>query len=115
MEKIYSKIDQEILLHIIVRFQDFNKPRNEIVPASEFIQGALVRCNEGDSFRPHKHIWKPFVSEYSLNEVKTQEFWCVFRGIIEVTLYDTDDTIVSLITLKEGDAMVTLHGGHAFK
>jgi hypothetical protein len=39
----------------------------------------------------------------------------VVKGEIELTLYDTDDSIIYVTTLKEGDAMFTLHGGHAFK
>jgi hypothetical protein len=114
MDKIYSKIDTDELLHIIVPFSDFDKPRNEIVPATEFIQGAAICTNDKDSFRPHKHIWKPFVSDYNFGETKTQEFWVIMKGIIEVTLYDTDDSVLDIRILKEGDAMFTLHGGHAF-
>jgi hypothetical protein len=114
MKEIYSQIDPDILLAIIVPFQDFNKPRTEIVPDTEFLQGAAIRCNEGDKFRPHKHIWKVPINHYSISEVLTQECWLVFRGVINAVVYDINDTPIASVVLKEGDAIFLLHGGHAF-
>jgi cupin fold WbuC family metalloprotein len=110
MISIYSKIDKEVLLAVITSFQDFNKPRTEIVPESEFIQGALIRVNDGDRFRPHRHIWKRGTSH-----IKTQEAWLVLRGVIKVVIFDTDNKIVNASLLKEGDACFTIHGGHTFE
>ena len=112
MEKIYSKQDSE-LLAILVSFQDFNKPRNEIVPASEFIQGAAMRVNDGDRFRPHRHVFKEFESKYG--GVKAQECWIVMKGVIKITIYDFDNTVVKTSLLREGDACFSLHGGHTFE
>jgi len=114
MEKIYSKVDKDVLLAITTTFQDFNAPRNETVPASEFIQGAMIRGNDGDAFRPHKHILKELNSHYGLHMTKAQECWIVIRGIIEVIVYDLDDTIAQKIRMIEGSACFLLHGGHAF-
>lgn len=111
MEKIYSKIDKDVLLAIIVPFQDFNKPRNEIVPAEEFLQGALIRVNDGDCFRPHRHIWKQINSPH----IKTQEAWLIFRGVVKVVIFDSDDSLLNAFILKEGDACFTIHGGHTFE
>ena len=41
MEKIYSKVDENKLLHIIVRKDDFKEGRTEIVPEQHFIQCAF--------------------------------------------------------------------------
>ena len=115
MEKIYSKVDKDVLLAITTTFQDFNAPRNEAVPASEFIQGAMIRCNEGERFRPHKHIWKQFNSQYDHNQTKAQEYWIVVRGLIEAVIYDLDDTIIKRVSMSEGSAIFLLHGGHSFQ
>ena len=113
MEKIHS--NNGTLLAIIVPFSDFNKARNEIVPESEFLQGAAIRVSEGDRFRPHKHIWKSFNSQYSYGEIKTQECWVVIQGLIKVVIYDENEAIVRTATLNRGDAVFLLHGGHTFE
>jgi hypothetical protein len=110
MEKIYSKADPNLLLHVILRFQDFDRPRNEILDPHNFLQSAAIRVNEGDRFRPHKHIEKEIVRKHE----KTQECWVVIRGAIECELYDTDDTLLDKIVITEGSACYTLHGGHTF-
>ena len=115
MEKIYSNVDKDVLLAIITTFQDFNEPRNETVPASEFIQGAMMRVNNGDRFRPHKHMWKQFNSQYGHNQVKAQECWIIIRGLIEAVVYDINDTIIKKVKLIEGSAIFLLHGGHTFQ
>lgn len=114
MKKIYSKKD-DVLIAIVTKFQDFNRPRIDVTPAEEFLQAALMRCNNGTRFRPHKHIWKDFNSQYGYNQIKTQECWIVFRGLIKVTIYDDDDSILNIIILQEGDAVFLFHGGHTFE
>ena len=42
MEKIYSKIEKDKLLHIIHRLDDFEN-RNEIIPENNFIQCASLK------------------------------------------------------------------------
>ena len=114
MKEIFSKLDPEVLLAIIVPFQCFDKPRNEIVPATEFIQGAAIRVMDGDRFRPHKHIFKEFKSD-KYGSTKAQEAWIVLRGVIKVVIYDSNNTIIHSELLKDGDACFLLHGGHTFE
>jgi hypothetical protein len=111
MEKIYSTKEDGVLLAIIVKFQDFNQPRNEIVPPEEFLQGAAMRVNEGEGFRPHRHIWK----SHWYDEIQTQECWIVIRGAIKVFLYDLDNNLLDYRFLIERDAIFLLHGGHTFE
>jgi cupin fold WbuC family metalloprotein len=111
MKNIYSIVDKEILLAVIVPSRDFNKPRTEIVPPSEFLQGAAIRVNDGDVFRPHKHIWKSFNSP----RIKTQEAWLVSRGTIKIVIFDIDDKIIHTSILRNGDACFTIHGGHTYE
>ena len=58
MEKIYSKVEPEKLLHIIVRKEDFKPGRQDIVEENQFIQCSILQMEEGKTFKPHKHIWK---------------------------------------------------------
>ena len=113
MKTIYSKLDSEVILAIITDFQDFNKPRTDVIPDTEFLQSALVRVNEGDTFKPHSHIWKHFESQY--DQIKTQEAWIVIRGVVKVNIYDTDDTLAESLMVCEGGACFTIHGGHTMQ
>ena len=78
MQKIYSKIEPEKLLHIIVRKDDFKPGRQDIVEENQFIQCSILQMEEGKTFKPHKHIWK----ERNRNVI-AQESWIVVRGSVK--------------------------------
>lgn len=109
MENIYSKIDKNKLLHVIVRKEDLTKGRVEVVPENNFIQCALLNMDEGKTFKPHKHIWK----ERTRNVI-AQESWIVIAGSVKCTFYDIDDQIIAEPILYPGDASFTLEGGHTY-
>jgi cupin fold WbuC family metalloprotein len=109
MEKIYSSIDGNKLLHIIVRRDDFKPGRMDIVDESQFIQCSALQMESGKTFRPHKHIWK----ERTRNVI-AQESWVVIRGSVQGIFYDIDDTLLQEVVLNEGDASFTLEGGHNY-
>jgi hypothetical protein len=113
MEKIYSKIDPNLLLHVIHRFEDFDKMndfRNDIIEADNFIQCAALKMDKDKTFRPHKHLIKE-VTDY---DRIAQESWVVLRGKVKCIFYDIDDTIIAEPILCEGDASFTLRGGHNY-
>jgi cupin fold WbuC family metalloprotein len=110
MEKVYSIIDPDKLLHIIVRKKDLTPGRVEVVPEDQFIQCALLNMEEGKTFKPHKHIWK----ERTRNVI-AQESWIVIQGRVKCILYDIDDQILYTPTLSPGDASFTLEGGHTYE
>lgn len=110
MEKIYSRAQPDLLLYVIFRFRDFDRPRNEILEVYNFLQCVGIRENAGYVFKPHKHIEKEIIREHE----KTQEGLVVIRGVIECSLYDIDDVLLTKTTIKEGDACFILHGGHGF-
>ena len=115
MKKIYSKVEEDILLHIICRKSDFVDKRTNVVDSEEFIQCAIMKLNAGQTFRPHKHVWKHFVSEYGGDTAKAQESWVVIRGKVKCIFYDVNDEIIYTAVLEEGDASFTLHGGHNYE
>lgn len=113
MKKIYSKVEPNLVLHIIYRLEDFDNIdgfREEIVEPDNFIQCAALNMSEGKTFKPHKHIVKE-VTDY---DRVAQESWVVLEGSVRCTFYDVDDTIIAEPILMRGDASFTLHGGHTY-
>ena len=109
MKKIFSKVNPNILLHIVNRLDEI-EGRTDIAPENEFIQLATLKMKKGKTFRPHKHIWKP-------GEVEciAQESWVVIEGSVKVIMYDLDDTIIETPILYPGDCSMTFQGGHTYK
>lgn len=109
MQKIYSKVEPEKLLHIIVRKDDFKPGRQDIVEENQFIQCSILQMEEGKTFKPHKHIWK----ERTRNVI-AQESWVVIKGSVKCILYDINDQVISEPILYPGDVSFTLEGGHNY-
>lgn len=110
MEKIYSKIEPEKLLHIIHRLDDIKNVRTDLSDTKEPLQIATLNLNKGKTFYPHKHITKKG-PDFTI----AQESWIVLKGRIKCILYDTDDTIISEPILEAGDSSVTFYGGHNYE
>ena len=109
MKKIYSKVEPNKLLHIVVRKDDLVKGRTEVVSEEHFIQCALLNMEKNKTFKPHKHIWKN-----RTRDVIAQESWVVKQGKVKCTFFDIDDTIIEEPILESGDASFTLEGGHTY-
>ena len=109
MEKIYSKVNPEKLLHIIVRLEDIKPGRVDIVDENNFLQCSMLNMPKGKTFKPHKHIWK----ERTRNVI-AQESWVVIKGSVKCIFYDLDDTIIAEPILQVGDSSYTLEGGHNY-
>jgi cupin fold WbuC family metalloprotein len=110
MEKIYSRIKKQKLLHIVYRLEDF-EGRQDIIPENNFIQCATLKMNEGKTFPPHKHIKK----NRSYKEKIAQESWVVIRGSVKCSFYDLNDKLIASPILNAGDASFTLEGGHTYE
>lgn len=107
---IYSRIEPTKVLHIIHRKRDAEKGRKDLVEPDQFIQVATINQPSGKTFAPHRHIMYPRHEVYI-----TQESWVVVSGLVEVTLYDLDNSILHTDVLEPGDCSVTLEGGHNYK
>jgi hypothetical protein len=110
MEKIYSKVETNKLLHIINRLDEING-RTEVVSENNFIQCATLKMENGKTFPPHKHILK----DRHYPEQIAQESWIVIKGSVRCILYDIDDQIIATPILYPGDASFTLYGGHTYE
>jgi cupin fold WbuC family metalloprotein len=109
MEKIYSKVKPDKLLHMVVRKEEMTPGRQDIVPENNFIQCSILNMEKDKTFKPHKHIWKP-----RNRLIIAQESWIVVQGSVKCIFYDLDDTIIETPTLYPGDASFTLEGGHNY-
>jgi hypothetical protein len=110
MEKIYSKVEEGKLLHIINRLSEIDG-RSEVVPEDNFIQCATLKMEKNKTFPPHKHI----IKDRHYSEQIAQESWVVIKGSVKCILYDIDDQIIATPILYPGDASFTLYGGHTYE
>ena len=110
MEKIYSKVEEGKLLHIINRLAEI-EGRTEVVPENNFIQCATLRMSNGKTFPPHKHITK---DRHYTHQI-AQESWVVIKGRVRCKFFDIDDTLIATPVLGPGDASFTLYGGHTYE
>lgn len=111
MKKIYSKIEKNKLLHVVVTSSDFKNERDDIISPNNFIQCSLLKMQKGKTFPPHKHITKERHYERQI----AQESWVVIAGRVKCKFYDLDDTLLNEPILKAGDASFTLYGGHTYE
>jgi cupin fold WbuC family metalloprotein len=109
MEKIFSKIEDGKLLHIINRVVDIKDERNNLIEDSEFLQCSTMNLKKNKTFKPHKHFMR-----FRNDNYIPQESWLVIRGSVKCILYDLDDSIIAEPILKAGDASFTLYGGHTY-
>tara|TARA_Y100001970_G_C13961764_1_gene713533 strand:- start:436 stop:849 length:414 start_codon:yes stop_codon:yes gene_type:complete len=109
VEKIFSKLENDVLLHIIYRKEDIVSFRDNITPEEEYLQVASIKMQNGRTFKAHKHIHQERYTDIA------QESWVVIDGKIRAILYDLDDTIIATRTLNEGDCSITFRGGHNYE
>lgn len=113
IEKIYSKIEEGKLLHLVFRLpREIGCPsREDLIEPDNFLQCSFLSLPKDKTFKAHKHITKNRTYE---NQI-AQESWVVIRGSVKCKFYDLDDTIISMPILREGDASFTLYGAHNYE
>jgi cupin fold WbuC family metalloprotein len=109
MIKIYSKVDPNVLCHMVLRKDEIVEERTDIISPDNFLQLSTLNMKEGKTFRPHKHIWKP-----GEEQVIAQESWVVIQGKVKVFFFDTDGKSLQEELLHPGDSSITLQGGHTY-
>lgn len=113
MELIYSKLKTDRLLHIIYKIEDFSNindgHRKDIINEKEFLQLSALKMKEGQTFRPHEHIWKK-----GEDQVIAQESWVVIKGKVKCSFFDLDKKLLCEPILNAGDCSITLAGGHSY-
>ena len=109
MKKIYSSVDSSNLLHIILRKEDIQSERMNIIDDQEFLQLAPMKLPKGKTFLPHKHVYCEKITTIA------QESWVVIQGSVKAILYDVNDEILTEEVLNPGDSSITLRGGHTYE
>tara|TARA_R110002126_G_scaffold250011_1_gene392833 strand:- start:1111 stop:1527 length:417 start_codon:yes stop_codon:yes gene_type:complete len=109
MNRIYSKIDKNILLLSLIRSSDVTENRTDLSPADELLQASVKKLPKGMSFRPHKHNKLMRVTD------TTQESWVFLSGKVLAKFYDLDDSLILETVMRAGDCVVVFKAGHSFK
>lgn len=107
---IYSRIEPTKVLHIIQRKRDVQDGRVDLVDPDQFIQVATIKQPQGKTFSPHRHIMQTRSGAYI-----PQESWVVISGLVQITMYDLDNSVLHEDILEPGDCSITLEGGHNYK
>lgn len=108
MEKIYSKVDPDRLLHAVFRKSEFKEGRQDLIHSDEFIQCSALQLKEGHTFRPHRHLYK------EVGDVFPQESWVCVEGQVKCIFYDIDNKIIGEPILNAGDVSFSFGGGHNY-
>ena len=109
MKKIYSKVDNECLLSVIIRSDEIESERIDLANPEEPLQASAKKLSEGDRFKPHRH------NRLIRQTETTQEAWVVIKGTILVSLYDLNDVFFGQFKLNSGDCILNFRAGHTFE
>ena len=109
MRKLYSNVDASVLLYVINRQEEINCQRQDLSPATEYLQVSCKVLKEGDKFRPHKHL------HIERKTLTTHESWVILKGVIKATFYDIDDSVYSEEIMSSGDCAISFSAGHSFE
>jgi hypothetical protein len=106
---IYSKIDKDLLLLSINRYDEISHERTDITPCDEILQSSVKKLELGLTFPAHKH------NKLERITFTTQEAWVIIEGKIKASFYDIDDSLLHTCFLKRGDMAVVYKAGHSFE
>jgi|TARA_B110000483_G_C18127857_1_gene516400 hypothetical protein len=108
MLKIFSKVDENKLLHIISKNLPINQKRQDLTKIEMPLQ--VSRINLKDTIvKPHSNNKKLLNSKL----VEQNECWIVLKGIINISLFDIDKTNLDNLILNQGEILITCGGGHS--
>ena len=78
-------------------------------PAESSFQFGLLAHESGFFEPPHYH--RPFKREIS----DLQQMFVVQKGVVAVQLYNEDGSMFQEVILRQGDAIVLIHGTHSLR
>jgi hypothetical protein len=112
--EIYSICDPSKLLHGFYTKSELSLEAAERIDLSENrnpLQIAILNVKEVKRFQPHFHLNK----EIPLHFSRAQECWVVVQGLVQVSYFDTDNSLICDATLGVGDISYTFEGGHGYE
>lgn len=94
------------LLGVIDNFNNFKEGLSFYGKESDFIQVATFKYNKNSVLGDHRHIHRPGESV-----IKTQEILCVWKGAVELRVFDLNDSLIKKHALHSGDFYICFNGG----
>ena len=89
--------------------EDIQSGMNFFSNDNEFIQVGFSHHDEsGKEIKPHIH------NTVERKVSRTCEVLYVVKGALDVVVYDTDKIMVKKLTVKRGETLILLEGGHGF-
>ena len=110
-----SKVFLELFEHKGIRYAEVIRAESKVEitkffsPAESSFQFGLLAHEAGFIEPPHYH------KEFDRVIRDLQQMFVVQRGIVDVDLYDDEGKMIETVRLKQGDAIVLIHGVHAIK
>jgi hypothetical protein len=110
-----SKVFLEVFEHKGVRYAEVIRSESKVEitkffsPAESSFQFGLLAHGAGFVEPPHYH------KEFDRVIRDLQQMFLVQRGVVDVDLYDDEGKMIETVRLKQGDAIVLIHGIHAIK
>lgn len=110
-----TKVFLEIFEHKGVRYAEVIRAESKVEitkffsPPESSFQFGLLAHEAGFIEPPHYH------KEFERTIKDLQQMFVVQRGVVDVDLYDDEGKIIETVRLKQGDAIVLIHGVHAIK
>ena len=80
-----------------------------ITDPNYFLQAMSIDLPSETEVKAHKH------NPQERDTTHTHEATFIFKGKVALSIYDTDNTFVEKVILKEGDCSIIINGGHSFK
>ena len=109
MIRVYSNAKKDLLLLSLIRKRDITYQRQDLSPASEFLQVSAKKITTSDFFQAHKHLECEKVAN------NTQESWVILDGKVLAKIYDIDNKLIYEETLESGDCIVLFSGAHSLE
>lgn len=110
-----SKVFLEVFEHKGLRYAEVIRGESKVEitkffsPAESSFQFGLLAHEAGFVEPPHYH------KEFDRVIRDLQQMFVVQRGVVDVDLYDDEGKMIETVRLKQGDAIVLIHGVHAIK
>lgn len=110
-----SKVFLEVFEHKGVRYAEVIRAESKVEitkffsPAESSFQFGLLAHEAGFVEPPHYH------KEFDRVIRDLQQMFVVQRGVVDVDLYDDEGKMIETVRLRQGDAIVLIHGVHAIK
>jgi hypothetical protein len=106
--KVFSRVDNSLLVSVLDT-RNMTAGRTDAATADEILQVSAMSLKQGRRVNPHKHV------DTARHTIGTQESWVVFSGLVEVQLFDINDTVIDTFVLEAGECMTTYRGGHTLE